>query len=283
MKEQIRILIDRNAGRMESGLVIREYLQARILEILQRSGAFQDWAFLGGTALRFLYQLPRFSEDLDFSCTTPCGPTAEAQIKFMKQVGNIRHLLEAEAYDVEIKARPDTTLQSAFIGFPGLLYKLGLSPHRTQKLSIKIELDTNPPDHATFAHTLVRRHVFLNLQHYDKASLLSGKLHALLRRSHTKGRDVYDLMWYLSDPDWPEPNLPLLRAALAQGGTSVPADLERIWRLLIAERLQVMDWALVLADVRPFIENSHEIELLTRENLLSLLQPKSIRSDTPPK
>ena len=49
----------------------------------------------------------------------------------------------------------------------------------------------------------VRRHVLLNLLHYDKPSLLSGKLHALMHRSYVKGRDVYDLVWYLSDRSWP--------------------------------------------------------------------------------
>ena len=49
----------------------REYLQARTLLALQDNGAFSHWAFVGGTALRFLFQLPRYSEDLDFSFTSP--------------------------------------------------------------------------------------------------------------------------------------------------------------------------------------------------------------------
>jgi predicted nucleotidyltransferase component of viral defense system len=52
------------------------------------------------------------------------------------------------------------------------------------------------------------------LQHHDRASLLAGKLHALFQRRYVKGRDLYDLMWYLSDPNWPEPNLTLLQNAL---------------------------------------------------------------------
>jgi len=272
MKEQIKHLIGIRADSVDTRLVIREYLQARILEILQRSGAFQDWAFLGETALRFLYRLPRFSEDLDFSRTVACGPTPAVQMEFRKYTESIRRVLEAETYNIELRLRPENTVQSAFIAFPGLLHELGLSPHRDQKLSIKIEVDTNPPDHAVFARTLVRSHVFLNLQHYDKASLLAGKLHALLSRSHTKGRDVYDLMWYLSDPSWPEPNLDLLEAALVQSGNALPGKLESAWRHRIAERLQAMDWRQILADVQPFLENSYELELLTLENLLGLLK-----------
>lgn len=60
-------------------LFVREYLQARILEALQHAGAFTNWAFLGGTALRFLDRLPRFSEDLDFSLVTPAeSPDSQA-------------------------------------------------------------------------------------------------------------------------------------------------------------------------------------------------------------
>lgn len=58
----------------------------------------------------------------------------------------------------------------------------------------------------------------LNLLHYDKSSLLAGKLHAVLTRKYTKGRDLYDLMWYLSDPTWPAPNLIQLNNALKQTG-----------------------------------------------------------------
>ena len=49
----------------------------------------------------------------------------------------------------------------------------------------------------------MRRHVTLRLHHHDRASLLAGKLHAILQRPYTKGRDLYDLIWYLSDPTWP--------------------------------------------------------------------------------
>ena len=62
----------------------------------------------------------------------------------------------------------------------------------------------------------------LNLCHHDKPSLLAGKLHAVLSRKWTKGRDLYDLVWYLADRTWPAPNLALLNAALAQTGWKGP-------------------------------------------------------------
>jgi len=89
---------------------------------------------------------------------------------------------------------------------------------RDQTQSVKVELDTRPPAGAGFETRRVRRFVLLNLLHYDKASLFAGKLHAVLMRKYTKGRDLFDPAWYLSDPDWPEPNLPLLNNALQQSG-----------------------------------------------------------------
>ena len=67
MKDQLHSVAAQARNVAEAGMLVREYLQARILEVLQRTGAFQNWAFLGGTAIRFLFKLPRFSEDLDFS------------------------------------------------------------------------------------------------------------------------------------------------------------------------------------------------------------------------
>ena len=217
MKEQIRDIVAQSETTMDASLLVREYLQARVLEALQRAGVFGSWAFLGGTALRFLYRLPRFSEDLDFSLVDPATSVETVRPEFVRIVAKVRKTFEAEAYDVNVRQRTDSVAQSAFLAFPGLLYDLGLSPHREQKLSIKIEVDTNPPPHAVSETSLVRRHVLLNLLHYDKPSLLAGKLHALIHRSHVKGRDMYDLIWYLSDPAWPQPNL-LLRASLAQTG-----------------------------------------------------------------
>ena len=111
----------------------------------------------------------------------------------------------------------------------------------------------------------------LRLFHHDRASLLAGKLHAVLQRGYAKGRDLYDLIWYLSDPDWPVPNLSLLNAALCQtdwkGGELTP----RSWTEPVAERLEALNWEHALADVRPFLEEQDDIDLITRANALGLL------------
>jgi hypothetical protein len=115
-----------------------------------------------------------------------------------------------------LKVNDQKTVHSAFVRFPGLLFELGLSSQQNEVLAVKIEVDTNPPPGAGLSTTVVRRFVVLQLYHHDQASLLSGKLYAILQKPYAKGRDIYDLLWYLSNPSWPQPNLALLNNALIQ-------------------------------------------------------------------
>jgi hypothetical protein len=125
---------------------------------------------------------------------------------------------------------------------------------------------------ATGNFTIVRRFVTLRLQHHDRASLLAGKLHAILQRPYPKGRDIYDLFWYLSDPNWPEPNLVLLRNALQQTVWAGPELNDENWRVLVAERIKIVDWDQILADLRPFIERETDLQMLVRENVLKVVE-----------
>jgi len=175
-------------------------------------------------------------------------------------------------YDIEIKANEKKTIQSALIKFPGLLHELNLSQHASERISIKIEIDTNPPLGANFETTIIRKYSMLNILHYDRPSLLAGKLHALLARKYVKGRDIYDLVWYLSDRNWPEPNLTFLNNALTQSkweGTKIERN---NWKEQMASRISTFDWKKILADIRPFIQNGRELQLINKENVLKLLQ-----------
>jgi hypothetical protein len=112
----------------------------------------------------------------------------------------------------------------------------------------------------------------IDLQHHDKASLLAGKLHAFLARRYVKGRDIYDLVWYLSDRTWPAPNLELLNNALAQTGWRGPQVTAENWQQIVARRAERLDWKQVVADVEPFLERPADIALLTQENFRSTLR-----------
>ncbi|MDH3198512.1 MAG: nucleotidyl transferase AbiEii/AbiGii toxin family protein [Candidatus Krumholzibacteria bacterium] len=268
MKAHLRHLVDGVEGGVNQKICIaREYLQARTLQSLQEDGVFTRWAFQGGTALRFLFALPRFSEDLDFALVR-VGEDA----RFAHALKRVERAFRAEGYDVAVKSKPEKTVASAFIGFTGLLHELGLSPQRRQIFSVKVEVDTNPPAGAELDTTLVRRHVTLNLHHYDKASLLSGKLHALLSRPWCKGRDLYDLAWYLADPTWPEPNLTLLDCALAQSAWKGPQVAPENWKQIVRDKLESLDWNAARSDVLPFLERPREVDLIRREHFLRLLE-----------
>ena len=258
MKEYIQTLIRNDLDPVQKRNIVREYLQSRILESLQRSGAMIPLAFHGGTALRFLYRIARFSEDLDFALEHP-SPSYD----FRSYLKDVQSGFTSEGYKLQIKVNDQKTVHSAFVRFYGLLYETHLSPQPNEALSVKIEVDTNPPVGAGLEIDLVRRHITLRLQHHDRASLLAGKLHAILQRDYAKGRDLYDLMWYLSDPDWPEPNLVLLRNALSQTGWKGPIPSSENWRGLIYERLRIINWKVVVNDVRPFLERPAEVDLLT--------------------
>ncbi len=245
----------------------REYLQTRILESLQMAGAFRAWAFCGGTALRFLYQLPRFSEDLDFALIG--GAQA---VSFRDALQAVKARFANENYACEVAVNERRVVHAAFIKFRGLPRALGIANRSDETLAIKIEIDTRPPSGAGIETTLLRRHVMLNLSHHDRASLLAGKLHALLSRPYLKGRDVFDLAWYLADRTWPAPNLELLRASLQQTGWEAPLPTATSWKRILASRLRHSDWATVRKDVEPFLERLADAEWVTPEHVLPLLR-----------
>lgn len=267
MKEHLRTVVAAVPNPVQARNQAREYLQALILQSLQRSGAMVPLAFLGGTALRFLHNSLRYSEDLDFSLEGEPG-----SYDFRKYLDDIQHDLEAQGYAIALKISDKKTVHKAFVRFPGLLFELGLSPHQDEVLAVNVEVDAHPPQGAALETTLVRRHVLLNLQHHDRASLLAGKLHALLQRPYLKGRDLYDLIWYLSAPDWPAPNLTLLNNALAQTGWSGEKVRPETWRRTLHAHLESISWKQVRADVEPFLLSPDESSLLARKNLDRLLE-----------
>lgn len=127
----------RTAAPLQDRNLAREYLQARILGVLQREGAMASLAFQGGTCLRFLFALPRYSEDLDFTLEGDTG-----RYDLGAWLKSIRTELSREGYTVGLTVRDRNPVHSAFVRFRGLLHDAGLSPHRDESLAVRIEVDT---------------------------------------------------------------------------------------------------------------------------------------------
>ena len=243
---------------------LREYLQTLVLRSLHECEAFRPLAFVGGTALRFLHGLPRFSEDLDFSLLSAEG---YAPLEWMARV---KRDLSLAGFDPEVTWNDRRVVHTAWVRVAGLLHDAGLAGRAAQKLAIKLDIDTRPPAGARCERRVITRHVTFLIQHYDVSSLLAGKLHAAITRKYAKGRDWYDLLWYLSQRPPVAPNLELLQHALDQTKRTGQRD-AHAWGALVRERLASIDMDAIVSDVRPFLERPQDAVLLTRDNLRGLL------------
>lgn len=266
MKDYLLELASReeDAGRRLN--VMREYLQMYVLRTFQDTGYFQKLAFVGGTALRFLFDLPRFSEDLDFSLENRAG------YDFRSLLNRSKRALNDAAYEVDVKFNEGRAVHNAFLKFPELLHLANLSHREGQNLSIKIEIDTRPPKGAVLSNTLINRYFPLNFWHYDLASLFAGKVHAILSRPYVKGRDYYDLAWYLTRHKGLEPNFVQLNAALEQTekGDAVVVDSGN-WKGLLFDVLGDTDWDAIVRDVSPFLERVGDMDYFSVEAITKLL------------
>ena len=240
--------------------VLREYTQASVLRSLHESQAFQALSFVGGTALRFLYDLQRFSEDLDFSVENPRAYEPAPWL------ARLERDLTLAGFEVTVTWTDRKTVHVGWVRIAGLLQEARLAPLPEQKLSVKIEIDTLPPKGAATENRVVNRHFLVAFRHHDLPSLMAGKVHALVARSYPKGRDWYDLLWYRSRSPRIEPNLQLLQAALDQT-EGVGRHEARRWQDVVRAQLAGLDVARLRQDVAPFLQQPSEAELLTVEHL----------------
>ncbi len=265
MKDQVLELVSQKEGYNAKLNAMREYLQAYILRTMYDEGLFRSAAFLGGTALRFLYGLPRFSEDLDFSST------GKQPVNFAALLKKIMSELAASGYNASLAYKGEKAANSAFIKFSGLMFEAGLSPLKSQNFSVKIEIDSNPPQGAVLQTQIVNKYFPISFLSYEINSLFSGKLNALLSRRYTKGRDYFDLGWYLSKWKGIEPNFVLLTNALKQTGWNRGYPEKDNWRDFISKAVEHTDWKKVKQDIEPFLENPSDLNIFSKENILQLL------------
>ncbi|HQG75341.1 MAG: nucleotidyl transferase AbiEii/AbiGii toxin family protein [Kiritimatiellia bacterium] len=247
----------------------REIVQEIALLGFWRSGFFEQASFYGGTALRIFHGLNRFSEDLDFSLASPSDQT-----RLEAALASLQTELAAWGFSFEAEPKSSgkrTAIESAFLKGNTRINLLNvgvpteLSRHfpTSQKLTIKLELDTRPPP---FAGTEVKTHLMptpFQVRLYDLPSLFAGKLHALLFRgwkSRVKGRDFYDFVWFVGRRV--PVNLPHLAARIRQSGNPASDHLNlKTLRTLLHERFETVNLAAAADEVRPFLRDTRELSL----------------------
>ena len=252
---QQRLASYRSANPLEEAQALKEILQEVALFALWRSGFFDVAAFQGGTSLRILHKLPRFSENLDFILKEPnqefrwssyLGPLEEG----LRQFG-----LECEALD---KSRMDQAIRKAVLKDNAISQQLNLSfvqGPSDRALKIKLEIDVDPPTGSGFDYSYLDFPLDFEVCHQDLSSNFALKIHALLCRPFLKGRDWYDFVWYLKQGI--RPNYPLLQAALDQAGPwkNQKVLVDRDWlQTELRKKIESIDWGLAAEDVSRFLD-----------------------------
>lgn len=247
---------------LEEERALKEILQEVALYALWRAEFFEVAAFQGGTSLRILHKLPRFSEDLDFILKAPdtrfdWGRYLVPVISVLGEFG-----LKSEVLD---KSRMDKPVRLALLKDDSISQQLNLTfAHgpADRKLRIKLEVDVNPPTDSGFTHSFLDFPLDFEVCHQDLPSNFALKIHALLCRRYLKGRDWFDLGWYVAQGV--EPNLALLRSALIQQGPwqgqQLAVDTEWLKATLL-EKIATIDWRSAADDVRRFLDPAQQLSL----------------------
>lgn len=242
-------------SRQEAENAMAEIAQEIALAGLSRSDFFKHAIFQGGTSLRILYGLQRFSEDLDFILKRP-----DSAFRLGRYFEGL--MLEFKAYGIECtvedRSNADATIQKAFIksdSIGKILSFRHLQPAgRMKAVKIKFEVDINPPDGNGFETKYLDFPFPFPVIVQDPPSLFAGKSHALLCREYLKGRDWFDFAWYVGRKT--RVNFVFLSNAIAQTGPwkgqGVTVDKE--WYLKEMEKkIASVNWADACRDIIRFL------------------------------
>lgn len=249
-----RLALYKSASAVEEQQATKEILQEVALYSLWRANFFDVAAFQGGTSLRILYKLPRFSEDLDFILRE-----ATTNFHWESYLPHLRRGLQQFGLKTEVldKSKMDRNIREALVKGNAIGNQLNLrfaADSATPTLKIKLEIDINPPARSGFAYTYLDFPLDFEVCHQDLPSNFSLKIHALLCRPYVKGRDWYDFAWYLRQKV--QPNLPHLQAALYQLGPwkdqQIDVTAQWVTDHLLA-KIATIDWKSAAADVERFL------------------------------
>lgn len=243
------------ASAVEQENVLQELMQHYVLSSLSRAGLFAEAVFHGGTCLRIVHAMNRFSEDLDFLLKQP-----NPNFHWQRYLESVRKDCAQEGipFEVQDKSQAGTAVQKAFLKTDSigklLVLDLPFERYRARKIRIKLEIDINPPVGSTFTTSYITFPVTAPLTTQSLESGFALKVHALLCRSYVKGRDWYDFVWYVARRT--RPDLDLLRHALRQQGPWAGQQITMTMRWVqdnMEAAIRRIDWTAARDDVQRFL------------------------------
>ncbi len=258
---------------------LREISHEIALCALARTDFFKHAAFIGGSCLRIVHGLQRFSEDLDFWTLQP-----EPQFAWQTYLQAVQQEFKAHAFDMEIvdRAKADEKRKRAFLKKDSIGKVLILTHSRAfegnKKLQIKFEIDTNPPTGAGFESKNREFPSTFPITVLDRPSLFASKVGALFDLSKQKGRHWYDFTWYVHHR-WPL-NFQLLANCLK----SFPEMTTPLLQQALAKIIESCDWKSLMDDVRPFLsrEEQETLNLWNNQTFLGYVDGLEYLKPAPP-
>lgn len=224
--------------------MLKEYLQLMILDHLSNTPYINKMSFIGGTNLRLIQGIDRFSENLDFDCKNL------SESEFMSMTDNVVNYLQQNNIDVETRDKPNPKL-TAFrrnLYFPQMLFNLGLTGHREERLLLKVEAQDQGVNYMPEIVNVNKMGFFFNLQVPPLDVLCAMKFSAILSRQ--KGRDFYDTIFLLSKT---KPNIEFLKSRAGIG------SLKEL-KTTVLERLKDVDLNQKMHDFQHLLFNESNAE-----------------------
>lgn len=226
-----------------------EYLQHELLDSIFKEKSAAGLCFIGGTAIRILYQNPRFSEDLDFD---NFGLSFKA---FEKLLGIACKDMANKGFVVEYRF-VERGAYHCYAKFPDILYQSGISPHSSRKILIRIDTENKKKYYEPQLYILNRFALYRQISTAPAPVLLAQKMMTVLERKREKGRDLFDVSYLmgLTEPDFNY-------ITLCTG-----YDKKDFLKLFDA-RLKELDLNFLAKDVEPFLFSAEQKErILTFRN-----------------
>jgi predicted nucleotidyltransferase component of viral defense system len=253
---------------------LREILQEIALLGLWRSKFYEKAAFYGGTALRTLHGMDRYSEDLDFSLIKPMP-----DFDLARYADSLQKEIRSFGFDVTVTKREKTAVspvQSTFLKMDTLKHLLVIEKAqeivrqipRGQVLKIKIEVDTDPPPGFDTESGFLLQPIPFSVRVFTLPDLFAGKMHAILCRrwkTRVKGRDWYDLVWFAA-------NHPRLHLSHLEQRMIQSSHLKRNEHLtretftdLLSKAIENLNVDQARREVEPFVKNPEGLKVWSKE------------------